>query len=398
MKPLYLDYMATTPIDPAVAAAMLPYITGVDGFGNPASEHVYGERTAAAVQQARQQVANLLNCDTRCVVFTSGATEADNLAILGAAEFYQSHGRHIVTLKTEHKAVLACCAELERRGFEVTYLDVQPNGLVDLNVLEASLREDTILVSVMHVNNEIGVIQDITAIGKLLRERGVLFHVDAAQSFGKLPLDLATLPVDLLAFSGHKIYGPKGIGGLYVRRKPKVRLQPQIVGGGQEFGLRAGTLPVHQIVGMGVAAQVAQANLQTEQARILALRNHLWQQLQQLPGVTLNGDLEQRIAGNLNISVDCVEGESLQYAVRDIAVSSGSACNAATFEPSHVLLAIGRSATQAHSALRISMGRFTTAADVDHAAAVVMQAITRLRQLSPRWQAVAQQAAVEVCV
>ena len=386
-RPIYLDYSATTPVDPRVAEKMCQYLTPDGIFGNPASRsHAYGWEAEKAVEHARKQVADLVNADPREIVWTSGATESDNLAIKGAAHFYQKKGKHIVTCKTEHKAVLDSCRQLEREGYEVTYLDPEPNGLIDLAKLEAALRDDTILVSIMHVNNEIGVIQDIAAIGEMTRERGIVFHVDAAQSAGKLPIDLQTLKVDLMSFSGHKIYGPKGIGALYVRRKPRVRIEAQMHGGGHERGMRSGTLPVHQIVGMGEAFQIAGEEMASENERILALRNRLWDGFKDMEEVYLNGDLEHRVAGNLNVSFNFVEGESLMMAISDIAVSSGSACTSASLEPSYVLRALGRNDELAHSSIRFSIGRFTTEQDIDTAIELVRAKVDKLRDLSPLWE------------
>lgn len=363
-RPIYLDYSATTPLDPRVAEKMIPYLT--EHFGNPASRsHAYGWEAEAAVEEARAQVAQLVNCDPKEIVWTSGATESNNLALKGAAHFYQSKGKHLITVKTEHKAILDTTRELEREGFEVTYLTPQENGLVDLKVLADAIRPDTILVSVMYVNNEIGVIQDIPAIGQLCREKGVLFHVDAAQATGKVVIDLSQLKVDLMSFSAHKTYGPKGIGALYVRRKPRVRLEAQMHGGGHERGMRSGTLATHQIVGMGEAFRLAREEMATENERIRMLRDRLWKGLSDIEAVYLNGDLEQRVPHNLNVSFAYVEGESLIMAIKDLAVSSGSACTSASLEPSYVLRALGRNDELAHSSIRFSIGRFTTEADVD---------------------------------
>jgi cysteine desulfurase len=382
-----MDYSATTPVDPRVAEKLCSHLTPDGVFGNPASRsHSYGWQAEQAVDDARAQVAGLVNADPREIVWTSGATESDNLAIKGAAHFYQKRGRHIVTLKTEHKAVLDTCRQLEREGFEVSYLDPEPNGLLDLDKLRSALREDTSVVSVMHVNNEIGVIQDIAAIGELCRERKIVFHVDAAQSAGKVPIDLQALKVDLMSFSAHKIYGPKGIGALYVRRKPRVRLESQMHGGGHERGLRSGTLPTHQIVGMGEAFRIAAEEMATENDRVLALRNRLWNGIKDMEEVHLNGDAEQRVAGNLNVSFAFVEGESLIMALKDLAVSSGSACTSASLEPSYVLRALGRQDELAHSSIRFSIGRFTTQEEVDWAIEKVREQVTRLRELSPLWE------------
>ena len=385
--PIYLDYAATTPVDPRVAAAMARYLTPDGQFGNPASRsHSFGWRAEEAVAEARRHVAGLIGADPREIVWTSGGTESDNLAIKGAAHFYRKKGRHIVTCKTEHKAVLDTCRQLEREGCEVTYLAPRTNGLLDLEEFEAALREDTVLVSVMHVNNEIGVIQDIAALGALTRPRGVLLHVDAAQSAGKVPIDAAAMQVDLMTLSAHKIYGPKGIGALYVCRKPRVRLEAQMHGGGHERGLRSGTLATHQIVGMGEAFRIAGEELAEEAARIRALRDRLWAGLGRMEEVYLNGDLERRVPGNLNVSFNFVEGESLIMALKDIAVSSGSACTSASLEPSYVLRALGRNDELAHSSLRFSIGRFTTERDIDRTIELIEGAVRRLRDLSPLWE------------
>ncbi|ACL73139.1 cysteine desulfurase IscS [Thioalkalivibrio sulfidiphilus HL-EbGr7] len=385
--PIYLDYSATTPVDERVAEEMAKYLTRGGIFGNPASRsHVFGWDAEKAVERAREQVAELVGADPREIVWTSGATEANNLAIKGAAHFYQKKGRHLITVKTEHKAVLDTCRQLEREGFEVTYLDVQSNGLMDLEVLKAAIREDTVLVSVMHVNNEIGVIQDIEAIGNLTRERGVLLHVDAAQSTGKVAIDLSRLPVDLMSFSAHKTYGPKGIGALYVRRKPRVRIEAQMHGGGHERGMRSGTLAPHQIVGMGEAFRIAREEMGAEVERIRMLRDRLWTGLSDMDEVYLNGDLERRVAHNLNVSFNFVEGESLIMALKDIAVSSGSACTSASLEPSYVLRALGRDDELAHSSIRFSMGRYTTSEEVDYTIDLVKNAVAKLRELSPLWE------------
>jgi len=384
--PIYLDYSATTPVDERVAEKMAGYLT-IDGkFGNPASRsHKYGWEAEEAVENARQQVADLINADPREIVWTSGATESDNLAIKGAAHFYRKKGKHIITVKTEHKAVLDTCRQLEREGYEVTYLDPMENGLLDLDVLKNAFRDDTILVSVMHVNNEIGVIQDIETIGEICRERKVLFHVDAAQSAGKVEIDLQNLKVDLMSFSGHKIYGPKGIGALYVRRKPRVRLEAQMHGGGHERGMRSGTLATHQIVGMGEAFRIAREEMATENERIRMLRDRLYEGLSDMEEVYVNGDMEHRIAGNLNISFNFVEGESLIMALRDLAVSSGSACTSASLEPSYVLRALGRNDELAHSSIRFTLGRYTTIEEVDYSIDLVRKAVAKLRELSPLW-------------
>jgi cysteine desulfurase len=384
--PIYLDYSATTPCDERVVAEMMKYLGPQVAFGNPASRsHAYGWNAEAAVEKAREHVAALIGADAREIVFTSGATESDNLAIKGAAHFYNKRGKHIVTCKTEHKAVLDTCRQLEREGYEVTYLDPETNGLVDIDKLEAALRDDTILVSIMHVNNEIGVIQDINAIGALCRARNIIFHVDAAQSAGKVPMNLAELPVDLMSFSAHKIYGPKGIGALYVRRKPRVRIEAQMHGGGHERGMRSGTLATHQIVGMGEAFRIAKAEMATENERLLNLRNRLWDGLKDMEEVYVNGDLEQRIAGNINISFNFVEGESLLMALKDLAISSGSACTSASLEPSYVLRALGRNDELAHSSIRFTLGRYTTAEDINFTVEHVRHAVEKLRQLSPLW-------------
>jgi cysteine desulfurase len=385
--PIYLDYSATTPIDPRVVDAMLPFLR--EDFGNPASRsHSFGWRAEEAVERARQQVADLVKCDPKELVWTSGATESINLALKGAAHFYKDKGRHIVSVKTEHKATLDTCRELEREGYDLTLLDVQADGLVDLKALEAALRPDTVLVSVMLVNNEIGVIQDIPAIGELCRARGIIFHVDAAQATGKVEIDLSSLKVDLMSFSAHKTYGPKGIGALFVRRKPRVRLEPLIHGGGHERGMRSGTLPTHQIVGMGEAFHLAQLEMATENERIRALRDRLWAGLSQIEAAYLNGDLEHRVPHNLNVSFNYVEGESLLMAVKDIAVSSGSACTSASLEPSYVLRALGRSDELAHSSIRFSVGRFTTIEEVDFTIGLLKEKVAKLREMSPLWELV----------
>ena len=385
-KPIYLDYSATTPVDPRVAAKMCAYLTPDGEFGNPASRsHVFGWHADEAVETARAQVAALIGADPKEIVWTSGATESDNLAIKGAAEFYKGKGKHIVTCKTEHKAVLDTCRHLERGGFEVTYLDPEQNGLITLSKLEAALRPDTILVSIMHVNNEIGVIQDLTAIGKLTRARGILFHTDAAQSAGKVVIDVNAMNIDLLSLSAHKVYGPKGIGALYVCRKPRVRLEAQMHGGGHERGMRSGTLPVHQCVGMGEAFALAKAEMAQESERIQKLRDRLYNGLKGIEEVYVNGDMAHRIAGNLNISFNLVEGESLIMALKDIAVSSGSACTSASLEPSYVLRALGRNDELAHSSIRFTLGRFTTEDDVDYTVKLVKEKVGKLRDLSPLW-------------
>jgi cysteine desulfurase len=383
--PIYLDYSATTPVDPRVVDAMIPWLR--DHFGNPASRsHAFGWAAEKAVEQARSNVAALVNCDPREVIWTSGATEAINLALKGAAHFYKDKGKHLVTVKTEHKATLDTMRELEREGFEVTYMDVEPNGLLDLAKLETALRADTSVVSVMYVNNEIGVIQDIPAIGEMCRKRGIIFHVDAAQATGKVVIDLGTLKVDLMSFSAHKTYGPKGIGALYVRRKPRVRLEAQMHGGGHERGLRSGTLPTHQIVGMGEAFRLAREEMATENERIRMLRDRLWQGMSQIEQVFLNGDMEQRVPHNLNVSFNFVEGESLIMAIKDVAVSSGSACTSASLEPSYVLRALGRSDELAHSSIRFTVGRFTTEEEVDYTVQLVARQVARLREMSPLWE------------
>ena len=382
--PIYLDYSATTPVDPRVAAKMIPFLT--EKFGNPASRsHSYGWEAEAAVEEARAQVAALLNADPKEIVWTSGATEGDNLALKGAAHFYQGKGRHIITVKTEHKAVLDTVRELERQGFEATYLSPEPNGLLDLDKLKAALRPDTILVSVMMVNNEIGVIQDIAAIGELCRAKGIIFHCDAVQAAGKVEIDVQKLKVDLLTVTAHKVYGPKGIGAQYVRRKPRVRIEPQIHGGGHERGMRSGTLATHQIVGMGEAFRIARLEMAAENERIRGLRDRLWQGLSEIEEVHLNGDLERRIPGNLNVSFNFVEGESLIMGIKEIAVSSGSACTSASLEPSYVLRALGRSDELAHSSIRFTIGRFNTAEEIDFTVALLKRQIAKLRELSPLW-------------
>lgn len=384
--PIYLDYSATTPVDPRVAEKMCTYLTPQGEFGNPSSRsHVFGWHADEAVEEARTNVAALINADPREIIWTSGATESDNLAIKGAAHFYQKQGKHIVTLKTEHKAVLDSCRQLEREGFEVTYLQPEPTGLLDLEKFKAALRDDTILVSVMHVNNEVGVIQDIAAIGEICRERKIIFHVDAAQSAGKVEIDTKAIKVDLMSFSAHKIYGPKGIGALYVRRKPRVRLEAQMHGGGHERGLRSGTLATHQIVGMGEAFRLAKEEMASDNERLLKLRNRLVDGFKDIEEVYINGDLDQRIAGNLNISFNFVEGESLIMALKDLAVSSGSACTSASLEPSYVLRALGRNDELAHSSIRFTIGRFTTAEEIDYTIELVKSKIDKLRDLSPLW-------------
>ena len=383
--PIYMDYSATTPVDPRVAEKMIPYLT--EKFGNPASRsHAFGWEADEAVELAREQVAALVNADAKEIVWTSGATESNNLAIKGAAQFYQGKGRHIVTMRIEHKAVIDTVRELERVGFTATYLDPEPNGLLDIEKLKAALRPDTILVSIMMVNNEIGVIQDIAAIGEICRSKGILFHVDAAQATGKVIIDLQKLKVDLMSFSAHKTYGPKGIGALYVRRKPRVRLEAQMHGGGHERGMRSGTLATHQIVGMGEAFRIAQAEMATENERVRMLRDRLLKGLMDMEEVHLNGDLEQRVPHNLNLSFNFVEGESLIMAIKDVAVSSGSACTSASLEPSYVLRALGRSDELAHSSIRFTVGRFTTVEEVDYVIALMKGKIDKLRELSPLWE------------
>ncbi|MFM0000359.1 IscS subfamily cysteine desulfurase [Paraburkholderia dipogonis] len=383
--PIYMDYSATTPIDPRVVDKMIPYLR--EQFGNPASRsHSYGWAAERAVEEARENVAALVNADPREIIWTSGATESDNLAIKGAAHFYKSKGKHIITVKTEHKAVLDTCRELEREGFEVTYLDVKDDGLIDLEKLKAALRPDTILVSVMSVNNEIGVIQDIEAIGEITREKGIIFHVDAAQATGKITIDLQKLKVDLMSFSAHKTYGPKGIGALYVRRKPRIRIEAQMHGGGHERGMRSGTLATHQIVGMGEAFRLAREEMATENERIRMLRDRLLRGLSEMEEVYVNGDMEKRVPHNLNISFNFVEGESLIMAVKDVAVSSGSACTSASLEPSYVLRALGRNDELAHSSIRFTVGRFTTEQDVDYVINLLKTKISKLRDLSPLWE------------
>lgn len=384
--PVYLDYSATTPVDERVAKAMTDCLTMQGNFGNPASRsHVFGWKAEGAVETARENVARLIGANSKEIVWTSGATESDNLAIKGAAHFNAKKGKHLITVKTEHKAVLDTCRQLEREGFEVTYLDPEDNGLVDLGKLEAAIRPDTTLVSVMHVNNEIGVIQDIAAIGALTRSKKILFHVDAAQSPGKVAIDVEAMNVDLMSLCAHKVYGPKGIGALYVRRKPRVRLEAQIHGGGHERGMRSGTLATHQIVGMGEAFRIAHEEMESENAKVEALRDRLWNGLKDMEEVYLNGDFDQRIPGNLNISFNFVEGESLMMSLKDIAVSSGSACTSASLEPSYVLRALGRNDELAHSSLRFTLGRFTTPEEVDFTIAEVRKAVEHLRDLSPLW-------------
>jgi cysteine desulfurase len=383
--PIYLDYSATTPVDPRVAAKMIPWLT--EHFGNPASRsHAFGWEAEAAVENARAEVAKLVNCDPKEIVWTSGATESDNLALKGAAHFYKAKGKHLVTVKTEHKAVLDTCRELERQGFEATYLDPEPDGLVDVEKFKAALRPDTILASVMHVNNEIGVIQPIAEFGEICRSKGVLFHVDAAQSTGKAPIDLAKLKVDLMSFSAHKTYGPKGIGALYVRRKPRVRLEAQMHGGGHEKGFRSGTLATHQIVGMGEAFRIAREEMATECERVRMLRDRLLAGIRGLEEVYVNGDLEHRVPHNLNVSFNFVEGESLIMGIKELAVSSGSACTSASLEPSYVLRALGRNDELAHSSIRFTIGRFTTEAEIEFAVKLIKERIGKLREMSPLWE------------
>jgi cysteine desulfurase len=385
VRPVYLDYSATTPVDPRVVDKMVPWL--YEQFGNPASRsHSFGWEAEAAVEQARVDVASLVNADPREIVWTSGATESNNLAIKGAATFYVERGKHIITVKTEHKAVLDPCRELERQGYEVTYLDVQDNGLVDIDVLKAAIRPDTVLVSVMFVNNEIGVVQDVETIGEICRERGIIFHVDAAQATGKVVIDLQHLKVDLMSFCAHKTYGPKGIGALYVRRKPRIRIESQMHGGGHERGFRSGTLATHQIVGMGEAFKLAKAEMATENERVRMLRDRMWAGMSSMEDVYLNGDFEQRVPHNLNISFNYVEGESLIMAVKELAVSSGSACTSASLEPSYVLRALGRNDELAHSSIRFTMGRFTTEQDVDFAVQLLKARVDKLRMMSPLWE------------
>jgi cysteine desulfurase len=384
-KPIYLDYSATTPVDPRVAQKMIPYLT--ENFGNPASRsHPYGWESEQAVEEARENVAMLVGADAKEIVFTSGATESINLALKGAANFYKDKGKHLITVATEHKATLDTMRELERQGFEVTYMQPKPDGLVDLAAFKDALRADTILVSVMFVNNEIGVIQDIPAMGEICRAKGIIFHVDAAQATGKVGIDLGTLKVDLMSFSAHKTYGPKGIGALYVRRKPRVRIEAQMHGGGHERGFRSGTLATHQIVGMGESFRLAKLEMAAENERIRMLRDRLWAGLSEMEEVFLNGDLDARVPHNLNVSFNYVEGESLIMAVKDVAVSSGSACTSASLEPSYVLRALGRSDELAHSSIRFSIGRFTTVEDVDYTVNLMKSKVGKLRELSPLWE------------
>lgn len=385
--PIYLDYAATTPVDPRVAEKMMQFLTPDGVFGNPASRsHRFGWQAEEAVDEARHHIADLINADPREIVFTSGATESDNLAIKGAAEFYQRKGKHIITVKTEHKAVLDTCRELERRGWDVTYLEVGEDGLLDLDKVRDAIREDTSVMSVMHINNEIGVIQDIKSLSGICRENKIVFHVDAAQSVGKIPVDVQDLDVDMLSISGHKMYGPKGIGALYVRRKPRTRLVAQMHGGGHERGMRSGTLATHQIVGMGEAARIAKEELEAEMERLRGLRDRLWNGLKDIDEVYVNGNLEQGTPGLLNVSFNFVEGESLIMALKDMAVSSGSACTSASLEPSYVLRALGRNDELAHSSIRFSIGRFTTEEEIDYAVKLVNESIGRLREMSPLWE------------
>ncbi|GGI75749.1 IscS subfamily cysteine desulfurase [Shewanella gelidii] len=385
--PIYLDYAATTPVDPRVADKMVKFMTMDGVFGNPASRsHRYGWQAEEAVDVARNQVAELINADPREIVFTSGATESNNLAIKGVAHFYHKKGKHIITSKTEHKAVLDTCRQLEREGYEVTYLEPAANGIIPMDVLEGAMREDTVLVSIMHVNNEIGVIHNVEAIGELCRSKKIIFHVDAAQSAGKLPIDMQTMKIDLLSISAHKMYGPKGIGALYVRRKPRIRLEAQTHGGGHERGMRSGTLATHQIVGMGEAAAIAKADMQSDNERIRSLRDKLWAGVKHIEETYINGDAEQRYCGSLNVSFNFVEGESLMMALKDLAVSSGSACTSASLEPSYVLRALGLNDEMAHSSIRFSIGRFTTEEEIDHAIETITKSIGKLREMSPLWE------------
>ncbi len=385
--PIYLDYSATTPVDARVAESMMECLTLAGNYGNPASRsHSFGWDAEKAVETARANVAALINADPKEIVWTSGATESDNLAIKGAAHFYQKKGKHIITCKTEHKAVLDTCRQLEREGFEVTYLAPRDTGLLDLDDLRAAIRDDTILFSIMHVNNEIGVIQDIEAIGEIAREHKITFHVDAAQSPGKVAIDVEAMKVDLMSLSAHKAYGPKGIGALYVRRKPRVRIEAQMHGGGHERGMRSGTLPTHQIVGMGEAFRIAREEMAADNERIFMLRNRLLNGLREIDEIYINGDLEQRIPGNLNVSFNFIEGESLIMALKDIAVSSGSACTSASLEPSYVLRALGRDDELAHSSIRFTIGRFTTAEEIDYAIQLIKDSVVKLRDLSPLWE------------
>ena len=383
--PIYMDYSATNPCDPRVVDAMIPWLR--EHFGNPASRsHAWGWEAEAAVEKAREQVAELIGADPREIVWTSGATESNNLAIKGAAQFYKTRGKHLITVKTEHKAVLDTMRELERQGFEVTYLDVQEDGMLDLEKFTAAIRPDTILASVMFVNNEIGVIQDVVALGNICREKGVIFHVDAAQATGKVEIDMATLPIDLLSLASHKTYGPKGIGALYVRRKPRVRLEAQMHGGGHERGMRSGTLPTHQIVGMGEAFRIAKLEMKDDLAKATALHKRLLDGFKDVEQVFVNGHLEHRVPHNLNISFNYVEGESLIMGIKGLAVSSGSACTSASLEPSYVLRALGRSDELAHSSLRMTIGRFTTEEEIDYAISTIKHNVAKLRELSPLWE------------
>jgi len=385
--PIYFDYSATTPVDGRVAEKMMQYMTKEGHFGNPASRsHKFGWQAEEAVDIARNQVAELINADPREIVFTSGATESDNLAIKGAANFYDKRGKHVITCKTEHKAVLDPCRELERQGFEVTYLDPEDNGLIVLNKREAAMRDDVILVSIMQVNNEFGVIQDINEIGEMCRARKIIFHVDAAQSAGKINIDMQTLKVDLLSISAHKMYGPKGIGALYVRRKPRIRLEAQTHGGGHERGMRSGTLATHQIVGMGEACHLAKEEMAQDLTHVTAMRDRLWAGVNSMEQVFVNGDFDKRYPGNLNVSFNFVEGESLIMALKDLAVSSGSACTSASLEPSYVLRALGLNDEMAHSSIRFSFGRFTTVEEIDYAIELIKNAIGHLRDMSPLWE------------
>jgi cysteine desulfurase len=385
--PIYLDYSATTPVDPRAAEKMMQHMTMDGVFGNPASRsHRYGWQAEEAVDIARNQVADLINADHREIVFTSGATESINLAIKGVAHFYHKKGKHIITCKTEHKAALDTCRQLEREGYEVTYLEPEASGLIPMARLEAAMRDDTILVSIMHVNNEIGVIQDVNAIGELCRSKGIIFHMDAAQSAGKLPIDVQSLKVDLMSISAHKMYGPKGVGALFVRRKPRIRLESQMHGGGHERGMRSGTLATHQLVGLGEAAVIAKQDMEADSARIRSLRDKLWNGINHIEETYINGDMEQRFCGSLNVSFNFVEGESLMMALKDLAVSSGSACTSASLEPSYVLRALGLNDEMAHSSIRFSIGRFTTDEDIDHAIKVINQSIDKLRAMSPLWE------------
>ncbi|MBR9728949.1 IscS subfamily cysteine desulfurase [Shewanella intestini] len=385
--PIYLDYAATTPVDPRVAQKMVQHMTMDGVFGNPASRsHRYGWQAEEAVDIARNQVADLINADHREIIFTSGATESSNLAIKGIAHFYSKKGKHIITSKTEHKATLDTCRQLEREGYEVTYLEPDANGIIPLSRIEENLKDETILVSIMHVNNEIGVVQDITEIGELCRSKGVFFHMDAAQSAGKLPIDVKELKVDLISISGHKMYGPKGIGALYVRRKPRIRLESQMHGGGHERGMRSGTLATHQIVGLGEAAAIAKQDMESDGTRIRQLRDRLWNGIKHIEETYINGDMEQRYSGIFNVSFNFVEGESLMMALKDLAVSSGSACTSASLEPSYVLRALGLNDEMAHSSIRFSLGRFTTEEEIDHSIKTITESIDKLRAMSPLWE------------